>query len=235
MGKNVSKTKNKKTPYPLLFLCNWIKYSKTKQSLTWMGIAQRSKMQNWSDLRLKPCRIKQKVDPIAHCQDMRNFCNRKFEWFHFLSDRDVDFPAQVLESHPSASANISLPSFHEGRENFLPRACVFPEMLVPCPHSEERWDSLPALRTQREVSSGWSMWKVWAAVDGELILKANGRQDDTALPCAWHHVPVWRASHSLQVLAWFHWCFFVTGILSIPTQPPEPWLRCRTISFKVVP
>ena len=45
----------------------WIKYFKTKRLLTWMGIAQQSKMENRSDLTLKLCRINLKVDPVTHC------------------------------------------------------------------------------------------------------------------------------------------------------------------------
>ena len=45
----------------------WIKYFKTKLLLTWMGIAQQSKMENRSDLTLKLCRINLKVDPVTHC------------------------------------------------------------------------------------------------------------------------------------------------------------------------
>lgn len=46
-------------------LVQWIKYFKTKRILTWMGIAQQSKMENQSDLTLKLCRINLKVDPVT--------------------------------------------------------------------------------------------------------------------------------------------------------------------------
>ena len=49
-----------------------------------------------------------------------------------------------------------------------------------------------------------STWKP----NGGLILTANGRQAKAVPPDMWCYLPIWMASHSLQVLAWFHWCFF---------------------------
>lgn len=143
MQKNVRKKKSSSV------LIQWIKYFETKQLLTWMGIAQQSKMENRSDLRRKLCRINLKADPVTHCKDTRKFWNKKFEWFYFFQIEiwifQLSTPTQLY------CKTFPFHLFKRVKKSSCQGNICFLRYWVP-ENSEEKWEAL-VLRQQTEMSS----------------------------------------------------------------------------------